>query len=265
MAMRLPLLAVVLLLLGGRFALAQQPIQKQPEPQPNPQQQAAALEAILGNWQKAFAGVNKLHIKDAKRTMKDVVFVDTSIFQGDIKFLAPRRFLVDLKKVDKGQIQPAVFDRVVCTGNASFQFDPKNKVIFVQPLPDKKAADDTIMGFLFPDMKMGDFKNRYRLTLLPPPPASAAYYYFIDIEPVLPQDKQVFSRARLVLNRSNFLPRQLYYIEPNGSQVTWDFPQIHTSDANVQPSEFNVPTLPSREWSFRQRVAESPPPPRPNK
>jgi TIGR03009 family protein len=255
--MRLPLLAVALILLGGRAAQAQQPI-AQPTPPPASPQQAAELQAVLANWQKALTSITKFHVEQAARTMKDVIFAETTYYLGDIKFLAPRQFLVNLNKVEKQKYVPGDFFRVVCTGKASFQFAPKEKVIFVLPLPDQKGGDNTIMGFLFPDMKMTEFQDRYQLTLGAPPAGYEKFYYFIDILPKKAEDKQVFSKARLLLNRHNYLPRQLYYVEPNGNQVTWDFPKIKTADANVQPKEFDTPALPARDWSFRQRVVDGP-------
>jgi TIGR03009 family protein len=258
--MRLPLLAVALVLLATRAVPAQQPL-KQPMPSStNLQQQAAELQSVLLSWQKALSGVNKFHVEQASRTMKDVIFSETTHYLGDIKFQAPRQFLVHLTRVDKGKYVPGDFFRVVCTGKASYQFAPKEKVIFVLPLPDKQSGDETIMGFLFPDMKMTEFQGRYQLALAPPPAGYEKYYYFIDIVPTKAEDKQVFSRARLLLNRHNFLPRQLYYVEPNGNQITWDFPKIKTTDASVQPREFDTPTLPARDWSFRQQPVGGPPP-----
>jgi TIGR03009 family protein len=262
MAMRLTPLAIALVLLGG-VAVAQQPGQPQPTPPPNPAQQAAELQGILMNWQKAMSGITKFHIEQASKTMKYVVpFPETTFHAGDVKFLAPRQFLVDLKKVEKGKYVPTDFFKIVCTGNATFQFEPKDKKIYYMPLPDKKASDDTIMGFLFPDMKMTEFQERYQLSLAPAPAGYEKFYYFLDILPKRPEDRQNFSKARLLLNRHNFLPRQLYYVEPNGNQVTWDFPKIKTTDANVQPNEFAQPTLPTREWQFARRMVESGPPPR---
>jgi TIGR03009 family protein len=258
--MRHPMLAVSLLLLSSRSVLAQQPNPAQP-PQITPQQQAAALDAILANWGKAVAGINKFHIPQASRTYKDAVIPGTEVYLGDIKFLAPRRFFWDLKLYEKGRVQPETYDRLVCTGTATYQYMPKAKTILQQQLPAKKGTDDTIMGFMFPDMKVEDFRRRYQLALVPPPPPHDQYYYFIDVVPLVPQDKQIFSRARLVLNRSNFLPRQLSYVEPNGSQMTWDFPRILTTEANVQPAEFSAPTLPPG-WSFQQKSSDRPPPPR---
>jgi TIGR03009 family protein len=258
--MRLPLLAVAIVLLSGRAAPAQQPL-KQPVPQVNSPPQAAELQAILSNWQRAFGGVTKFHVLNAVRTMKDAIWNETTFYEGEIKFLAPRRFLVDLKKMDRGKPVPGDMFKVVCTGDAIFEFKPKDKKIYMMPMPDKKANDNTIMGFLFPDMKITEFQDRYQLALAAAPAGYEKYYYFIDILPKRPEDKANFSNARLVLNRQNFLPSQLYYKEPNGSQITWDFRKIKTADANVQPNEFGQPTLPARDWSFA-RAPENGPGPR---
>ncbi|MCS7046763.1 MAG: hypothetical protein NZO58_10435, partial [Gemmataceae bacterium] len=59
---------------------------------------------------------------------------------------------------------------------------------------------------------------------------------------------------------SNYLPRQLWFLEPNGNEVTWDFPRV-TSPANVSAHDFAHPQLPAG-WTFDTVPLQQNPPPR---
>ena len=51
-------------------------------------------------------------------------------------------------------------------------------------------------------------------------------YIYVMVSARFPQDKADFQRGRLVLDNTTFLPRQLWFEEPNGNQITWDLPKI---------------------------------------
>ena len=75
------------------------------------------------------------------------------------------------------------------------------------------------------------------------PPPTEKWYYYIQVVPRDPKDKADFTQARLVLTRDKFLPRQLWFEQPNGNEVTWDFTNLYTGAA-LPPSEFGRPTPP---------------------
>jgi hypothetical protein len=66
-----------------------------------------------------------------------------------------------------------------------------------------------------------------------------------------------FTRARLVINRSTYLPRELWFEEPNGNESKWDFPRMQVN-ANFSATEFATPAVPSG-W----RMVTVPPQPQP--
>ena len=97
-------------------------------------------------------------------------------------------------------------------------------------------------------MKAADAKKRYKLTYVPAPPAQAKWYHFLKIEAVSSADKADFSEARLVLMADTFLPRQVWYRDPTGNEVTWDLSKV-VNNAQIPVDTFAPPQLPAG-WQF---------------
>ena len=85
------------------------------------------------------------------------------------------------------------------------------------------------------------------------------WYIYVDIAPRNKADRGDFSRARLVLNRDTFLPRQLWFEHANGNEVTWDIPQLK-SGVTVDRRFFDKPTLPPGWKLVPVRTSTAPPP-----
>ena len=139
-----------------------------------------------------------------------------------------------------------IFEKYICTGTYLYEYAPASKVIRVHDLPQSKSgqiSDDNFLAFLF-GMKAVEAKQRYQLTLTPP---SDQYYHYLHIQPKMAQDKADFTVARLVLLRENFLPRQVWFHQPNGNEVTWDFQA--RANVDIAPAAFEKPNLP-RDWQW---------------
>ena len=54
----------------------------------------------------------------------------------------------------------------------------------------------------------------------------------------------------MALNANNFLPRQLWFLQANDDEVTWDFPRM-TPNADVRPQDFMAPDPPAG-WQRRR-------------
>jgi TIGR03009 family protein len=259
-------LAGVLLTRAGGYAQAPQ----QPAAQPQaPQQQPAApvldpannkLDALLLQWEQRMKGVQAL-TADCTRTKLLKTFRTTDVFEGQAKYLRPNLASLHLLKKNK----PEIYERYICTGQFLYEFVPQNKQVRVHDLTSLKGqgTDENFLSFLF-DMKAEEAKRRYQLTLVKGPPEDK-WYYYVDMLPRYDQDKVDFTRARLVLLQSTFLPRQVWFEQPNGDEVTWDIPRIDPN-APVNRQEFEQPRLPS-DWNlFRVPRSEAPrgnePPPR---
>lgn len=222
-------------LLCGAAVLAQQPPAQAP-PAPNDN---AALNQILQNWEQVMTTINTLVVQ-CNRTTVDKTWDRTEVFEGEAKFLKPSRASLEMHNKAK----PEVFEKYVCNGASLWVYNPQGKQLRVHKLPPTKSgqvSDDNFLSFLF-GMKATQAKLRYDLKLLPSP-ANDNWYYYIEIQPRERADKADFTRARLVLTRMNFLPRQLWFEQPNGNEVTWDFNKLLTA-VDLRPAEFDQPAPP---------------------
>src|SRR5262249_13955570 len=144
--------------------------------------------------------------------------------------------------------------KFVCTGTYVYAFAPKQKEIRAYKLnkPEPgQVADDSFLGFLF-GMKANEAKRRYALTLV----KEDTWYVYVDIVPRSAADKAEFARARLVLNKDNFLPRQLWFEHVGGNEVTWDIPKLQ-SGVDVDRKLFDAPRLPPG-WKFQEVSTQTP-------
>jgi TIGR03009 family protein len=234
------------LLLSVTWMLAQQ-LPPQPQPQdPN----SGRLDEILGNWEKVMTGVQSMAAY-CNRTTLDKTFQTTEVFEGTAKFLKSnlpnQTSRASLEMFKKGR--PEVFEKYICSGNFLYEFVPSAKVIRVHELPPPKQgqiSDDNFLSFLF-GMKAVEAKARYNIVHVPSP-ATDKWYYYLRIHPKAAADKADFTEARLVLTANNFLPRQLWFQQPNGSEVTWDFPKV-VNNAELHATDFGQPNLPAG-WQF---------------
>jgi hypothetical protein len=150
----------------------------------------------------------------------------------------------------------------ICTGPLLYVYNPQNKEVRVHelppPAPGGMGSDDSFLSFMF-GMKAAEAKRRYDMRLV----KEDQWYIYLEVTPKLPADKADFQRARLVLLASNFMPRQLWFEQPTGNEVTWDIPRV---DPNIRldRTTFNPPQPPPG-WNQvrvpRPQAAAGPTPP----
>jgi len=217
------------------------------------------LEIVLSNWEKAMLGVQTLSA-EVKRTKLDKTFQTTELFEGTAHYMrggAGQMSRASLELFKKNQ--PQVFEKYLCTGNFLYEWLPASKVIKRHELPTPKqgqVADDNFLSFMF-GMKAEDAKAKFQITYVPAQ-ANDKWYQYLRIQPRASADKADFSEARLTLLASNYLPRQLWFLQPNGDEVTWDLPRV-TSPANLNANAFAHPQLPAG-WQFVPVPLQNPAP-----
>lgn len=250
--MRTQWMTMTSVLLLGTAVQAQQPAAAPAAPALDPARNP--LDAHLLRWEQEMKKINTLAAQ-ATRTTIDKTFGVTEIYEGMTKFMKPNMALLEMQKKGK----PEVFEKYVCTGAFLYEYVPANKMIRVHELPPPKqgqVADESFLAFLF-GMKAEETKRRYDIKLA----KDDQWYVYLEIVPKLPADKADFQRARLVLNKQTYMPRQLWFEQPNGNEVTWDIPKAEQG-AKIQRDEFTAPNVPQG-WQL-MRVPRANDPAAPN-
>jgi TIGR03009 family protein len=233
-------LVLAALLLACVPAGAQQPPAPAAAPAPSAEQ---ALDTYLQRWEQEMQKIQTLWAQ-LERTDWEKTFDRKEKLVGAAQYMrtgtgASALNLATLELYPEGKKE--VQEKYVCTGTFLYQFMPAQKEIHVYELPRPKpgqVADDSLLTLLF-GMKAQEAKTRYSLKLV----KEDQYYVYVDITPKLAEDRRDFTRARLVLNRDTFLPRQLWFEHGNGNEVTWDIPQLRTGIA-LNRANFDAPRAP---------------------
>jgi TIGR03009 family protein len=261
-------LVLTALLSTGVLATAQTPPAAKAPPTaaaPSAAEKAAAeaLDRHLSRWEQEMRKVQTLSAA-LVRLDKEKVFDRVQKYTGFAQYMksgtGPSSLnlaLMELKMEGKADLA----EKFVCTGTFLYQFMPATKEIRAYELPRPKpgqVADDNFLSFLF-GMKAEEAKRRYVLKLA----KEDKWYIYVDIAPRFDADRADFQRARLVLNKDNFLPRQLWFEHANGNEVTWDIPRL-LSGVPLERRNFDAPKPPPG-WKLinvKREAAPAAPPPR---
>ena len=205
------------------------------------------LDRYLMRWEDAMKNVSSLALR-CSRTEKDPVRQTKTTYSGTIHFVKPTYFFWHMTRADR----PGDFERFICTGQYIYQYIPTAKELRVYPAPkpgrNGGLAEDSSVAFLF-GMKAEQAKLRYNLSLF----KEDKLYIYVDVVPLMEVDKADFEKARLVLDKQNFLPRQLWFKHPNAGEVLWDIPAIE-SNKKIDPRIFAAPPTP-KGWKLTQGQA----------
>jgi TIGR03009 family protein len=250
--MRSLVIALAALLAAGLTAQAQTTT---PPPAPTDKK----LDEYLLRWEQEMQKIQGL-VATLERTEKDKAFQTEKKFTGYAQYMkdgtgptARNLALLEMKEAGKNEMH----EKFICTGTFLYQFSPATKEIRALRLPTLKpgqVGDDNFLTFLF-GMKAEQAKLKYDLRLT----KEDKDYIYVDVVARTPQDKADFKRAQLVLNKDNFLPRQLWFEQPNGNTIVWGIPQIDTK-AKVNARDFDAPSPPT---GWKMVTVERPPEPQP--
>jgi TIGR03009 family protein len=218
------------------------------------------LDRYLLRWEEEMRKVQTMAAQ-LNRTDKDKSFDSVKKYVGFAQYMkvgtgpsAVNKALLELKQEGKTEIA----DKFVCTGTFLYRFVPATKSLEVYELPKPKpgqVADENFITLLL-GMKADEAKRRYILSLA----KEDKWYVYVDVAPRFPADKADFKRARLVLNKDSFLPRQLWFEHPNGNEVTWDIPRMQTGVV-LAAKNFDAPATPTG-WKMIKVERAAPAPPR---
>lgn len=254
-------MALTTLLLAGLPAFAQPP--RTPPAAPPAAAPTASLDRYLLSWEEQMKKVNNLEAQ-INRLDRDKTFDTTTRFAGKAQYLkvAAGASPLNLAVLEMYRGKDLA-EKYVYTGTYLYIFAPAQKEVRAYELPKPKpgqTADDTVLSLVL-GMKAAEAKRRYDLKLF----KVDAYYIYVDVLPRFANDRREFQRARLVLDKNTFLPRQLWMEHPNGNESTWDMPTIRTNLPDMKRASFDRPEVP-RDWKLvpvAPPAASGTPPPAP--
>jgi TIGR03009 family protein len=237
-------LVLVALMLASRPASAQQ-AQAPAAPPAAPPAEDKVLDGYLQKWEAKMKDVTALGAQ-LMRVDKDRTFDTVTKLVGEAWYMKDGKGptalnLAILQMRPEGKKPEEFQEKYVCTGTYLYDFRPAQKELRVYELPKPKpgqVAEDNLLSLLF-GMKAEDAKHRYSLKLA----KEDQYYIYVDITPRLRADQADFRHALLVLDKNNFLPRQLRFEHANGNEVMWDMPNVRT-DIKLDRRAFDAPKPP---------------------
>ncbi len=243
-----------LALIGGGL-VAQQPAVPQPDP-------TKMLDFVLGQWEQTMTNLQELHLECSRKEV-DKVFKTTKFFKGTAKlrkgripsepcqaYLHLERYTVGPKGVY--DVKTNTYEKFICSGTFLYEFVPSDKEIRIHAM--RGPVADNFLSF-FIGMKAADAKRRYQIRWVPAPPPGNQFYHYLLILPRA-NNKSDFTEARLTLSAKTFLPRQLWYQEANGNEITWDCPKV-LSNVDIRAADFAKPAPPAG-WKFSNATEEKP-------
>lgn len=202
------------------------------------------LDSVLHGWEKSMTDL-KSFAAVVERDSLDKALQSRDQYKGYAMFLKAAnkgdasRARLELAKINNTK----VFEKYICTGTYLYEYAPVNQVVRVHNMPQNKQGEiqqESFLSFLF-GMGAAQAKARYQMDHVAPNPPDKHYHY-IRIRPKLDQDKSDFSEARLSLYRANNLPAQIWYHQPNGNEITWNFSKLQI-DVSI-PLEYFNPDMP---------------------
>lgn len=234
--MRIHFLAIGALLLLVLNAPAQAPSQPAPpaplDPVNNP------LDKLLVQMETNMKKIDTLQAQVVQEK-EDSVFRTRVIYDGEARYMRPNLFSLELRRRDK----PAVFQKYVSTGRFLYEYNQLKSEIRVHeitPPQPGKSQDDNILSFLF-EIKADEAKSRYGLSLMKNPDQNFVY---LEVLPTRPADRQDFQKAYLALTQNTLMPRAIKMVEPNGNQLTYDFPVMDVG-VRLDRRQFEQPQVPT--------------------
>jgi TIGR03009 family protein len=203
------------------------------------------LEGHLRRWEQEMQRFQTLSLRLSRVDMDKALRAESK-FSGVACFMktgsgptARNMALVELKP--EGSLEVA--EKFICTGTYFYLFNPQSKEIQARELPRSGpggVSDDNFLAMF--GLRADEAGRRYNLKLHKPDDPN---YVYIEIEPRFQRDREEFEAARIVLNRTNYVPRQIWYRAPDKKEVLWDIPpQTVRLNERLDQRLFDQPATP---------------------
>ena len=221
------------------------------------QQPPETVDSVLRGWEKAMTDL-KSFVAVVERSTFDKALKTNDEFDGYAMFFKgspkdPSRARLELAKMERlpnktKKRVDSVFEKYICTGTFLYEYVPSTSTIRVHEMPknEKEGLQESFLSFLF-GMSAVDAQKRYDMVLVYPEDKDKKSvrdpnYHYLLIRPKTEKDRSDFIEARLSLLRSNNLPAQIWYLQPNKNEVTWSFKDMQVN-VQIPPKYFQPDDL----------------------
>jgi TIGR03009 family protein len=221
---------------------------------------------LLQSWEKV-SQANETLYAEFKRTDASPAFLDgPKQFVGRALLRKPNLACLEFEEVVKDRPKPVFNQRIVCAGDAVYQFLGPTKQVFVFPMAEderRRALEEGPLPFMF-NMRMAAAQERYTWDLLEETEAAgeAPATYIIRIIPRQAIDREEFSQALVKLNKETFLPIALRLYAPNGKDTkTFEFGKVERNSAGnpaANGANYDGPAMAKKFEGFGYKVIVNP-------
>jgi TIGR03009 family protein len=205
-------------------------------------QEPANLDSVLRAWEKATRDVKSVSCV-LERESDDKALQTKVTSKGMAMFLRAKgpddqnRFRFELTDVG----DPKAAQKFISAGNVLYNYEPASKVVRIFDLAKFHSAvldRIALLSFIF-EMDAEQSKARYQMDLIKPVTPDMHYHY-IRVRPKRDFDRRnLFTEARISLSRTNNLPTQIWYHEPSGKEITWNFRNMEVDSDKIVTRHFN--------------------------
>jgi hypothetical protein len=214
------------------------PVEVRPDPEPPKRDEErtpeARLERLLHEWARASDAAREARYT-FKRRLQPKDAENTKVLRGEVLVKRPALLRVNVVD-DKGKSVVSLFADDKTLHN--YDFATRTERVF-PPLPLSGARRSA-----GPEGTPGPFRDWVpepnAWGLAGPPVRQLArrfdvrlakedrYYAYIELRPMAPEDRKLFWRARVVLDRNGPWLRQLWFELPDGGEDLWDYERPDT-------------------------------------
>ncbi len=246
------------------------------------------VDQVLGYWEHRSNQVNTFTTTFYRDEFNPTQVRDANIAwtkaKGEIKYAKPDKAMYRVDEVhyyepprEQGQQgryvkrEDAQLEHWVCDGQATFEFDSRSKLLIERPLPEHmrgEAIADGPLPFLF-GAEAAKLKRRYWFAPIVPPidqktgkPREKEFW--LAAKPKTREDAQNFDLVKIVIDGTDFLPRELHIYMPGGKERK----VFYFTDRTVNPSfqflrkDFSKPSVPFGWKKTVENLTAAPQPPR---
>jgi TIGR03009 family protein len=187
---------------------------------------SADLDAVLRGWEKATGALQSFYA-EARRTTIDKALGAKDVYTGHAMFTPAdgkvgTRARLQLAKTDNAN----VYEKFILLWPDLYAYAPANSVVRVHPMLKNRNGpmQHSLLSFLL-GMDAKEAQAKYKMHL----DSGDKNYHLIRIEPKSADAKAEFTTARIAIRRTDHLLGQIWYRQPNGTDITWDFsnPQVN--------------------------------------